>query len=101
MASSLLSVLWVFAFLIGFSFVIVIGYFIIRRRHEGRRRLVECYVIMAVGITVIQLLSLWFGIMMGYALAWYYSINALYSPVPFFMFADVFDQFKKLRRMDN
>ncbi|MGY5880726.1 MAG: hypothetical protein RTV31_10770 [Candidatus Thorarchaeota archaeon] len=84
------------AFFYGFSIVFLIGYFIIRSGTEGKERLLECYVVMAVNVIGMQLLSIFLGILGGFALGTFILINVYNSPFMAIMFIDLYFQYKNI-----
>lgn len=90
--------LWFMTFEIGFSIVLLIGYFLIRQSTQGKDRLLQCYKVMAVSIIFIQFYSVYLGITLGEILSFYYNINFFYIGNVAIMLCDIILQYSALRK---
>ena len=89
---------WFMTFEVGFSIVLLIGYFLIRKSLLGKERLLQCYKVMAISIIFIQLYSVYLGIVFGEILLFYYNINLFYLGNVAIMLCDIILQYGALRK---
>jgi hypothetical protein len=80
-------------FFLGFTFIVPLIYFIVKRSSLQRERFLECYTILAFGLITEQISALYWGIYFGNVLTFYLSTSLLFAPAVFLMSADLIRQF--------
>ncbi len=79
-------------FFLGFTFVVPLIYFIIKRTSVQKERFFECYTILALGLITEQISALYWGIYSGNILTFYLSTSLLFAPAVLLMSADLIRQ---------
>jgi hypothetical protein len=80
-------------FFLGFTFVVPLIYFVIKRTSVQKERFFECYTILALGLITEQISALYWGIYFGNILIFYLATSLIFAPAVILMSADLIRQY--------